>query len=127
MITRRMMDWAGRRRLCRMLVVNKIDAVDPVELTRLRGLLPDAAFVSAHAGTGIEDLRERLSEVLGGLDVDVTVLLPYSRGDLVARIHADGRIISSDHEEGGTRIRARVPQALAAALSEFAHAGAAQE
>ncbi|MFF0544520.1 GTPase HflX [Nocardia thailandica] len=110
-----------------LLVVNKIDAVDPVELTRLRGLLPDAAFVSAHAGTGIEDLRERLSEVLGGLDVDVTVLLPYSRGDLVARIHADGRIISSDHEEGGTRIRARVPQALAAALSEFAHAGAAQE
>lgn len=109
-----------------LLVVNKIDAADPNELTRLRGMLTDAAFVSAHTGAGIEELRERLSEVLGGLDVDITVLLPYSRGDLLARIHADGRIISSDHEEGGTRVRARVPHALAAALSEYAHSGPAE-
>lgn len=109
-----------------LLVVNKIDAADPDELTRLRGLLPGAAFVSARTGAGIEELRERLSEVLGGLDVDISVLLPYSRGDLLARIHADGRIISSDHEEGGTRVRARVPHALAAALSEFAHSGRAE-
>ncbi len=109
-----------------LLVVNKIDAADPNELTRLRGMLADAAFVSAHTGAGIEELRERLSEVLGGLDVDITVLLPYSRGDLLARIHADGRIISSDHEEGGTRVRARVPHALAAALSEYAHSGPAE-
>ncbi len=108
-----------------LLVVNKIDAVDPTELTRLRGLLPDAAFVSAHSGVGIEQLRARLAEVLGGLDVEVSVLLPYTRGDLLARIHADGRIISSEHEEGGTRVRARVPHALAASLAEFAHAGTA--
>ncbi len=109
-----------------LLVINKIDAADPNELTRLRGLLPEAAFVSAHTGAGVEQLRERLSEVLGGLDVEISVLLPYSRGDLLARIHADGRIISSDHEEGGTRVRARVPHALAAALSEYAHAGPAE-
>lgn len=109
-----------------LLVVNKIDAADPNELTRLRGLLPDAAFVSAQTGAGVEELRERLSEVLGGLDVDISVLLPYSRGDLLARIHADGRIITSEHEEGGTRVRARVPHALAAALSEYAHSGPAE-
>ncbi|MFC4374666.1 GTPase HflX [Nocardia halotolerans] len=109
-----------------LLVVNKIDAADPNELTRLRGMLTDAAFVSAQTGQGVEELRERLSEVLGGLDVDITVLLPYSRGDLMARIHADGRIISSDHEEGGTRVRARVPRALAAALSDYAHSGPAE-
>ncbi|MFD6107601.1 GTPase, partial [Nocardia salmonicida] len=109
-----------------LLVVNKIDAADPNELTRLRGMLPQAAFVSAQTGAGVEELRERLSEVLGGLDVDISVLLPYSRGDLLARIHADGRIVTADHEEGGTRVRARVPHALAAALSEYAHAGPAE-
>ncbi|MFD3703054.1 GTPase HflX [Nocardia sp. NPDC058658] len=109
-----------------LLVVNKIDAADPNELTRLRGMLPNAAFVSAHTGAGVEELRERLSEVLGGLDVDISVLLPYSRGDLLARIHADGRIVTADHEEGGTRVRARVPHALAAALSEYAHSGPAE-
>jgi GTP-binding protein HflX len=106
-----------------LLVVNKIDAVDPVELTRLRALLPDAEFVSARSGVGIASLRARLARVLGGLDVDVSVLLPYARGDLLARIHADGRIASTSHEEGGTRVRAFVPRSLAAALSEYACAG----
>ncbi len=106
-----------------LLVLNKIDAVDPMELTRLRALLPDAEFVSAQSGEGIEGLLDRLAEVLGGLDVEVGVLLPYTRGDLLARIHADGRILSSTHEESGTRVRARVPHSLAAALSEYAHAG----
>ncbi|MFD3593888.1 GTPase HflX [Nocardia sp. NPDC058640] len=109
-----------------LLVVNKIDAADPNELTRLRGMLEQAAFVSAQTGEGVEELRERLSEVLGGLDVDISVLLPYSRGDLLARIHADGRIVTADHEEGGTRVRARVPHSLAAALSEYAHSGPAE-
>jgi len=34
MITSRMMDWAGRRKLCRLLIVNKIDA-DNVDLPQL--------------------------------------------------------------------------------------------
>ncbi|MFF3567452.1 GTPase HflX [Nocardia jiangxiensis] len=109
-----------------LLVVNKIDALDPMELTQLRGLLPDAVFVSARSGQGIEDLRDRLADILGGLDVEVSVLLPYSRGDLLSRIHADGSIISSDHQESGTRVCARVPRSLAASLAEYAHAGSAE-
>lgn len=105
------------------LVVNKIDALDPLELTQLRGWLPDAAFVSARTGEGLDQLRDRLAQVLGGLDVEVSVLLPYTRGDLLARIHADGKIISSEHEETGTRVRARVPNSLAGLLTEYAHAG----
>ncbi|WSJ18404.1 GTPase HflX [Nocardia sp. NBC_01327] len=106
-----------------LLVVNKIDALEPMELTQLRGWLPDAVFVSAHTGEGIETLRAQLANILGGLDVEVSVLLPYTRGDLLARIHADGRIISSEHVESGTRVRARVPQFLAAVLTEFVSAG----
>lgn len=108
-----------------LLVVNKIDEITPVELTRLRALLPDAVFVSAHKSIGIDELRGRLDEVLGKLDVEVSVLLPYTRGDLLARIHSEGRILGSEHEESGTRVRARVPHALAAILAEYAHAGAA--
>ncbi|MFC9996923.1 GTPase HflX [Nocardia sp. NPDC127526] len=107
-----------------LLVVNKIDALDPMELTEIRGWLPDAVFVSARTGQGIDELRDRLDHVLGGLDVEVSVLLPYTRGDLLARIHADGRIISSDHDESGTLVRARVPRSLAGPLAEYAHAGA---
>ncbi|NNH74875.1 GTPase HflX [Nocardia uniformis] len=106
-----------------LLVVNKIDAGDPTALTQLRSALPKAVFVSAKTGEGLEDLKDRLAEILSGLDVEVTVLLPYSRGDLLSRIHADGRILSTEHVEAGTQLRARVPRSLAGVLTEFAHVG----
>ncbi|MEU1980272.1 GTPase HflX [Nocardia sp. NPDC019395] len=117
---------SGRPAPPELLVVNKIDEIDELELTRLRALLPDAEFVSAHKDLGVENLRTRLGEVLGALDVEVSVLLPYSRGDLLARIHADGRIAQSEHTENGTRVQARVPRSLAAALSGYAYAGATE-
>jgi len=103
-----------------LLVVNKIDDADPLTLTQLRSLLPGAEFVSARTGEGIAALRSRLGDLLGDLDVEVNVLLPYTRGDLVARIHSDGRILRSSHEAEGTAVHARVPQSLASALGEYA-------
>ncbi|GGG08131.1 GTPase HflX [Rhodococcoides trifolii] len=104
-----------------LVVVNKIDVADPITLTQLRSLLPGAVFVSAHTGEGIPQLRSRLSELVRPPEVAVSVLLPYDRGDLVSRIHADGQIVSSTHEDGGTRIDAKVPYALASALHDFSH------
>lgn len=106
-----------------LIVVNKIDAADPVVLTQLRGLLPGAVFVSARTGEGIDELRERLGEIVRRPEVEVDVLVPYSRGDLVARIHADGQILDTTHEEDGTRMRVRVPESLASALVEYAGRG----
>jgi GTPase len=106
-----------------LLVVNKIDAADHVTLTQLRGMLPGAVFISAHTGEGIDELRARLADILGRLDIEVSVLLPFNRGDLVARIHADGRILRSTHDVDGTRVHARVPKSLASALHEYAHGG----
>lgn len=102
-----------------LIVVNKIDAADPVVLTQLRGLLRDAVFVSAKTGEGIAQLRATLADALASPEVEVNALVPYTRGDLIARIHADGQILDSAHEDGGTRVRARVPEALAAALSDY--------
>ncbi len=62
-----------------LIVVNKIDAADPVTLTQLRGLLPGAAFVSARTGEGIAELRAHLSDVLVRPEIEVSVLLPYNR------------------------------------------------
>ena len=48
------------------------------------------------------------------------MLVPYDRGDLVARVHRDGEVLGERHEESGTRLTARVDGALAATLEEFA-------
>ena len=36
------------------------------------------------------------------------MLLPYTAGRLVARVHDDGEVLSTEHTEDGTRLHARV-------------------
>lgn len=103
-----------------LLVVNKIDAGGDLELAQLRRALPEAVFVSAHTGEGLDRLRQRMSELVEPTDVAVDVTIPYERGDLVAKVHTDGRVDASEHTESGTRITGFVPAGLAAGLRGFA-------
>jgi len=103
-----------------LLVVNKSDAASGLVLAQLRRALTDALFVSARTGDGIDRLRSRMSALIVPTDTTVDVTIPYDRGELVARVHEDGRIDAEEHTPDGTRIKARVPVALAASLSGFA-------
>ncbi len=102
-----------------LIVVNKIDRADATSLTTLRSLLPGAVFVSAKTGEGIAELAERLAAALPRPDVAVDVLLPFTAGALVSRVHAEGTVLDEDHTAAGTRITARVPADLAGALRGY--------
>jgi GTP-binding protein HflX len=102
-----------------LVVVNKTDDMDQLALARLRHLLPGAMFVSAHSGTGIEELRERLAELLPRPEVEIDVLVPYARGELVARVHRDGEVLTERHTEHGTELTAKVKPDLAGVLESF--------
>ena len=102
-----------------LLVVNKVDVASDLMRAKLRHALPGAVFVSARTGEGIDALRRRMAELAVPNDTAVDVVIPYDRGDLVARVHADGRVQHAEHNSDGTRIKARVPVALAASLREF--------
>jgi GTP-binding protein HflX len=102
-----------------LLVVNKIDAASDVMLAQLRRALPGAVFVSARTGDGLDRLRSRLGELVEPREVAVDVTIPYSRGDLVARVHDEGRVDATEHTADGTRVKARVPAALAAAMVPY--------
>ncbi|MBV9594458.1 MAG: GTPase HflX [Actinobacteria bacterium] len=101
------------------IVFNKLDAADDEALAHLRRLAPDALFVSAHTGEGIDELRMTIASRLPRPEVEVCVLIPYDRGELVARIHARGRVLAVEHRPEGTLLTARVSTRLAAALSGF--------
>ena len=102
-----------------LLVVNKIDAAGDLALAKLRRALPGAVFVSAHTEDGLERLRQRMGELIEPTEISVDVTIPYDRGDLVTRVHDDGRVDATEHTAGGTRIKAQVPAALAASLRQF--------
>ena len=109
-------DIPGALEVPELIALNKADLADGVALAALRTRLPGAVAVSARTGRGLEELRERIEAMLPRPDVAVDVVVPYSRGDLVARVHADGEIESIDYVPEGTRVRARVDAPLAAEL-----------
>ena len=102
-----------------LVVVNKADVADPLVVDRLRRREKHLVVVSARTGAGIEDLRTVLARELPRPDVAVEVLLPYDRGDLVSRVHEQGDRVQQEHVAEGTRVRARVGQALASELAPY--------
>jgi len=55
--------------------------------------------------------------------VAIDVPLPYSAGSLVHRIHEEGEVDREEYVETGTRIVARVDEALAAIIAREAVGG----
>ena len=110
-----------------LIVLNKIDLTDAVTRAALRTRLPGSIEISARTGEGIEVLRARIDAMLPRPSVPVDVVVPYSRGDLVSRVHADGEIDVVEYVETGTRIVGRVDAALAAELRTAALSGAAAD
>jgi GTP-binding protein HflX len=102
-----------------ILVVNKIDAADEIGLARLRHLLPGAIFVSARTGAGIDELRREIAARLPDPAVTLEVLVPFTEGALVSRVHAEGTVLEEDHGADGTRLLAKVPPDLAGLLTDY--------
>jgi GTP-binding protein HflX len=100
-----------------VVVLNKCDAADPDVVARLLRREPGAVAVSARTGEGLEALRERIAACLPRPRVLVDVVVPYSRGDLVNRVHTTGEVLTEQHTGEGTRLVARVGADLAAELA----------
>lgn len=110
------LDELGAGSVPRITVFNKLDRLPD-------GGPPPAsertAFVSAIRGDGIEELRHLIADTLRAQLVPVDALVPYERGELVARARSAGEV-SERYEEAGVRVSGHLPAAIA---SEVASAG----
>ncbi len=103
-----------------LVVVNKADAADPAVLTRLRRDEPDAVVISARTGEGIDALQARLAQLVPHPQVPVTLLVPFTAGDVVSRIHRYGEVQAVTHTADGTHLQARLPVWLAHDVAAYA-------
>jgi GTPase len=110
---------AGAGDVPEIVAINKADLADPVELARLQRLVPRSVIVSARTGHGIGELLEAIGTELPRPEVEVSALVPYARGDIVAKVHEHGEVLEIEHTAEGTRLRALVNPGLAAALTGF--------
>ncbi|AMM20561.1 GTP-binding protein [Frondihabitans sp. PAMC 28766] len=102
-----------------VVVFNKSDLVDDSQRLVLQGMVPDAIFVSARTGEGIDELRARIAELLPRPEVELDLLVPYDRGEVIARIHEIGRVVDVEYLPEGTRVTARVYPQDASGLQQF--------
>ncbi|WUB77185.1 GTPase HflX [Streptomyces sp. NBC_00576] len=102
-----------------VVVVNKADAADPDVLSRLLEAEPGSIAVSARTGDGIEALRDFIDILLPRPEVEVEAMVPYTEGGLVSRAHREGEVLSAEHTDQGTLLKARVGPELASALRAY--------
>ena len=96
-----------------IIVINKVDAADPLVVKQLLAREPHAVVVSAHTGEGLDELLLAIEADLPRPAERVDVVVPYARGDLLSQVHSQGEIETLDHTADGTHLVARVPEDLA--------------
>jgi GTP-binding protein HflX len=102
-----------------LLILNKIDVAPPEAVARLRRLHPDAVAVSALIGRGTEDVYTAVVDALNAHTIELALLIPYERGDVVAAVHRAGSVLTQDHADAGTALTVRMPAADTYQFAEF--------
>lgn len=102
-----------------VIVYNKTDAISDTQLARLQELHPAAEFISAQTGAGIPDLLDALVDRLDAKTVELDLLIPYERGEVLAEVHGAGEVSNLEHLESGTEVSVRLPHDEAHRFREF--------
>ncbi|GAB4527603.1 MAG: GTPase HflX [Anaerolineae bacterium] len=108
-------------RMPRLLALNKIDLLGDETLRGVLSHIRTTGYeavipVSAKTGAGLARLLTEIEGVLAGRMRFIHVLIPYNRGDVIARIHEQGLVLDEQHTGEGVIVQAQVPADLAAQI-----------
>ncbi|WP_186304531.1 GTPase HflX [Kocuria palustris] len=103
-----------------IIALNKADAADPFVVERIRNTHRDVAVVSARTGEGIDELKQRIAEAIPRPDHVMDLLIPYTDGDIVSRLHGwDAEILRTEYLGDGTHLLVKVREDLAGDLQRY--------
>jgi GTPase len=122
------LDSIGAGELPRELVLNKVDALDPLARRRIGNRFPDALLVSAATGEGLRELRARIAERFAERFEAVRLFVPFAEGGKLAELYALGAPIDERLDRpDGVLIRARLPRAQLRRFAPYLVAEAVDE
>ena len=102
-----------------VLALNKWDLLDDIQRARVLRRHPDGAPVSALTGEGVGGLIERVAQALPRPPIEVHLLVPFDRPEVVPRLYRKGQVVTTEDVPEGTLVVARVPEAELPILDEF--------
>lgn len=110
---RLVIDEIGGKDIPEIIAINKVDIADPAIIMEILRKEPNSYAFSVRTGFGIEGLLHAIESSLPRPSVEIDVVIPYNRGDLVHAIHERGEIFREEYVAEGTSIHARVDGGLA--------------
>ncbi len=99
-----------------LTVFNKCDKLSSVSELCSDG---ESVFISAKTGFGFDTLLQKVSEMLKPTSKRMTLLLPYGKAGLSAKIRIDGRVFSEEYKENGILVDALVDQKLFSETADY--------
>jgi GTP-binding protein HflX len=109
----------GASQIPTILAFNKRDLVSDADAAVLAARHPDAVFISAARGDGLDDLLATLGERVAAARLIVDFEIPFDRGDVRSRLHEEGEVLKETFESDGYRLQVRTSQDVLARFSEF--------
>ena len=116
---RRVLGEIGAGHIPEVLALNKIDQVAGSARARLARRFPGSVAVSALTGEGAEGLVEAVGEAVPHPPLQVTLLVPWGREDITARLYREAEVLGTEADGEGTIVRALVGERELAAVREF--------
>jgi len=110
---RLVIDEIGGKDIPEIIAINKVDIADPNVIMEILRKEPNSYAFTVRTGFGVEGLLHAIESSLPRPSVEINVVIPYDRGDLVHAIHERGEIFSEQYIAEGTSIHARVDGGLA--------------
>ena len=108
-----------------LLVVNKMDLVaaagpgSAADVVRLLAAHPGSVTVSARTGEGLEELTSTMGDRLRVADRVVELVIPWSRGDVLAAVHREGEIVNEEAADKATWLHVVLDEVGRARFREF--------
>jgi GTPase len=116
---RRVLGEIGAGDIPEVLALNKIDQVAGSARARLARRFPGSVAVSALTGEGSEGLLEVVGDAMPHPPLEVTLLVPWGREDVTARLYREAEVLATEPDGEGTIVRALVGERELAAVREF--------
>ena len=101
-----------------LVVVNKADGA-PDEAKALAHALEGAVLISARTGEGVDELLPVVADRLRGSDRVVELVVPWTRGDVLAAVHREGEVVAQSHGEEAATLQVVLDEVGRARFAEF--------
>ena len=116
-VTNKVIEQIGAGDKDQIVAYNKMDIAKSVPLD-VSG--HEAVYLSAKTGENINVLVEKIREKIFGGRVEMTLLIPYQRGDITSYLCENAQIFSMEYEEEGTLLHGKLEREDALSYGSFA-------